>query len=65
MNDHIKSFVDNNQREDLLGRLYSKKGFMEKAIEHYELLLQLNSCNYETYFKILGCKGVTLFDEKG
>jgi hypothetical protein len=39
MNDHIKSFVDNNQREDLLGRLYSKKGFMEKAIEHYELLL--------------------------
>ena len=22
MNDHIKSFVDNNQREEMLGRLY-------------------------------------------
>ena len=65
MNEHINSFVDQNQREDLLGRLYYKKGFNERAIEHYEAMLELNQSNYDIYYKILSCKGVKLFDERG
>lgn len=40
MNERSKSFLDVNQREDLFGRLYVSKGFSEKAIEHYEKLLE-------------------------
>lgn len=65
MNKHAKDIVDINQREDIFGRLYAKKGFAEKAIDHYENLLQQNSCNYETYYKILNVKGVVLFDQFG
>jgi hypothetical protein len=65
MNENIKSFVDSNQREDMLGRLYHKKGFNEKAIEHFEAMLELNQSNYEIYYKILSCKGVKLFDDRG
>lgn len=49
----------------MYGRLYVAKGFGEKAIEHYEKLLEQNSCNYDTYYKILAAKHIKLFDAKG
>ncbi len=65
MNDNKTAFIDVNQREDMYGRLYVAKGFGEKAIEHYEKLLEQNSCNYDTYYKILAAKHIKLFDAKG
>ena len=58
-----KYFVDQVQREDFYGRLYHKTKNSEKATFHYENLLELNSCNFETYYKIINVKGVVLFDQ--
>lgn len=65
MNEQKASFLDVNQREDLFGRLYVAKGFGEKAIEHFEKLLEQNSCNHNTYYKILEAKHIKLYDEHG
>ena len=47
-------------RYDYEGRLHFKTGNIEKAIESYEELLQLNAGNLETYYKLIEVKGVTL-----
>lgn len=65
MQANIKAFVDDLQRYDLLGRLYSKKGDQAKAVENYESLLMLNSCNFDTYYSLLEAKGVKLRDSNG
>lgn len=60
-----KCFIDDLQREDLVARMNLKMGNKDLAIKHYENLLQLNSCNYETYYKILKAHGVDIFDKFG
>lgn len=46
----------------MLARLCHKRGFNEKAIDHYKNMLEINSCNYDTYYKILKTMGFELFD---
>ena len=58
-------FLDKLQLEDFYGRLYHKLNDLQKAQEHYENLLQFNSANYETYYKLISLKGVQLFDDFG
>lgn len=48
-----KSLVDDLQRNDLLANIYQKLDKREAAIECLENLLELNSCNYETFYKII------------
>lgn len=60
-----KMFLDQLFREDFYGRLYQKINDLPKAEDHYETLLQLNSVNYETYYKLIEVKGVQLFDKFG
>jgi hypothetical protein len=55
-------FLDRLWAEDFYGRLYQKTNDLQKAQDHYENLLQFNSANYETYYKLIGLKGVQLFD---
>ena len=57
--------MDDLQRSDFLGRLYSKKGDSEKAIHHFEDLLMLNACNFDTYYSLIEAKGVKLRNEHG
>ena len=45
---------------DYEGRLYHKLGNTEKAVEAYETLLQLNSANIDTYYKLIRVKGVEI-----
>jgi len=49
----------------LLGRLCSKLGRKDEAVEHYKNMLEMNSCNYDTYYKILAVMGFELFDRFG
>lgn len=49
----------------MLARLCHKRGFNEKAIDHYKNMLEINSCNYDTYYKILKTMGFELFDQYG
>ena len=65
LNENNALFVDHLQREELTARLFAKMGFENKAIDHYENLLEFNSCNYETYYAILQTKGLKLFDDFG
>lgn len=62
---NVNEFVDDLQRSDFLGRLYSKKGDSEKAIHHFEDLLMLNACNFDTYYSLIEAKGVKLRNEHG
>jgi len=65
INQNYKFFLDKTQREDMLARICAKKGFTEKAIDHYKNMLEINSCNYDTYYKILKTMGFELFDQYG
>lgn len=53
------------EREDILARICAGKGFTEKAIDHYKNMLEINSANYDTYYKILKVMEFDLFDEFG
>jgi len=55
-------FLDRLWLEDALGRLHQKTNDLQKAQDHFENLLQLNSVNFETYYKLIQLKGVQLFD---
>ena len=57
--------LDKVQFFDNLGRIREKNGQIKKAIDNYESLLELNSANFSTYYKILEAKGVKVFDENG
>ena len=50
---------------ELEAQSYSGLGKTEEAIDAYERLLELNSVNYETYYKILKTHGLDLFDQHG
>ena len=50
---------------ELEAQSYSGLGKIEEAIDAYERLLELNSVNYETYYKILKTHGLDLFDQHG
>ena len=52
--------VDMFARHDYAGRLYFKTGNDAKALERYESLLELNTANLETYYKIFKVKGIKL-----
>ena len=52
--------VDLVAKADYLGRLHKKLGNTEKAVAAYEELLQLNSANLETYYKVIDAKGIVL-----
>jgi tetratricopeptide (TPR) repeat protein len=58
-------FLDRLFLEETYGRLYQKTKKLDKATHHYENLLQLNSVNYETYYKLLSVKGVEVHDQFG
>jgi len=49
-------FLDRLWLEDAYGRLYQKSNEIKKAQDHYENLLQLNSVNFETYYKLIQLK---------
>ena len=57
---HEAKIVDLVARHDYGGRLYFKTGNKAKAIEYYEELLQLNTSNFETYYKIIEVRGILL-----
>jgi len=57
--------VDRVQYLDIMARLRLLNGQAKKSIENLELLLEINSVNFHTYYKILEAKGVKLFDEHG
>lgn len=65
LNKNSKKIIDAYQREELFGSIYEKLGTTAKAVEHYEILLELNSVNYESYYKILRTRGCELFDSEG
>lgn len=50
---------------DIMARLRLLNGQAKKSIENLESLLEINSVNFSTYYKILEAKGVKLFDEHG
>jgi peptide alpha-N-acetyltransferase len=50
---------------ELEAQSYSGLGKTEEAIDAYERLLELNSVNFETYYKILRTHGLDLFDQHG
>ena len=52
--------VDTVALNDYLGKIYSNLGNIDKSVEAYEELLQLNSANLDTYKKIITAKGVEL-----
>ena len=52
--------VDMVARHDYSGRLNFKAGNNSKALESYESLLELNTANLETYYKIFEVKGIKL-----
>ena len=52
--------VDLVVRHDYGGRLYFKTGNKAKAIEYYEELLQLNTADLTTYYKLLEVNGIQL-----
>ena len=57
---HEAKIVDLVARHDYGGRLYFKTGNKAKAIEYYEELLQLNTADLTTYYKILEVNGIQI-----
>lgn len=53
-----KVLTDKVALSDYEGRLNIKLNKKADALKNYEYLLQLNSANLETYYKILAVKGV-------
>ena len=58
--DNKAQILDRVERLDTLGRLYHKLGKQEESVDAYEELLQLNSANLGTYYKLLESKGVKI-----
>ena len=65
MNENYNFCLNALEREDILARICAGKGFTEKAIDHYKNMLEINSANYDTYYKILKVMEFDLFDEFG
>jgi hypothetical protein len=65
MSDNKHFILDKVQFYELLARLRMKNCQRMKATDQLDLLLQLNTVNYETYYKILEARGIPLFDEFG
>jgi len=57
---HDKIVVDMVRKSEMLGLLNEKLGNKDKALEHFEFLLQLNSANLQTYVHIFRVRGVDL-----
>ena len=57
---HESRIVDLLSKHEYGGRLYFKTGNKTKALEYYEELLQLNTANLETYYKIIEVRGILL-----
>ena len=55
---HKKTLVDKVALMDYEGRLNLRLNKKADALKNYEYLLQLNSANLDTYYKILAVKGV-------
>jgi hypothetical protein len=45
-------------KNEMLARLYTLAGNKDKAIDHFEELLQLNSSNSRYYYEILKIRGI-------
>ena len=60
LNTNKRLIVDTVALNDYLGKIYSNLGNIDKSVEAYEELLQLNSANLDTYKKIITAKGVEL-----
>jgi len=65
MIENKKLIVDKVQYLDIMARLRLLNGQAKKSIENLESLLEINSVNFSTYYKILEAKGVKLFDKHG
>ena len=57
--------VDKVQYFDILARLRLLNGQAKKSVDNLESLLEINSVNFSTYYKILEAKGIKLFNEHG
>ena len=65
MNANYNFCINTLDREEMLARICAGKGFTEKAIDHYKNMLEINSANYDTYYKILKVMDFDLFDKFG
>ena len=45
-------------KNEMLARLYTLAGNKDKAVDHLEELLQLNSSNIRYYYEILRIRGI-------
>jgi uncharacterized HAD superfamily protein len=57
---HDKYIIDQVKKTEYHAFFNEKCGNKEKAVEHYETLLQLNSANLGTYEQIFKAKGFNL-----
>ena len=57
--------VDKVQYFDIMARLRLLNGQAKKSVDNLESLLEINSVNFSTYYKIFEAKGIKLFNEHG
>lgn len=62
MKKHDDKISDQVAKADHLGRIYQRLGDIEKSVDAYETLLELNAANLDTYKKIIRAKGIELPD---
>ena len=62
MKKHDDKISDQVAKADHLGRIYQRLGDIEKSVDAYETLLELNAANLDTYKKIIRAKGFELPD---
>ena len=60
-----KYITNKLQLIELRAQIFTALGNTDEAVKQLEMLLERNSCNYETYYKILDVRGVKLFNENG
>lgn len=59
-----KQILNQPAKHKVKGELLQSLGKTKEAIEEFEELLQLNSNNFDTYYAILGAKGINLPEDK-